>query len=219
MNSKFNVQEYREIYANMVDVFHALIQVKNGQGETVNKLLELVKDLEGNASNILTIDKNKLVNVYGLTERQAFAIVAAIDLHYRILRSDKLPGKKMTSSRDVYELLKYLEAEPYEKFVALYLNRSNKVIRVQEISEGGLSGTVADPKKIFLMALEHKGSAIILAHNHPSGNVQPSEADIRLTKKLIGGASLLDLAILDHVIIGNCEGLESFYSFADEGML
>ena len=95
------------------------------------------------------------------------------------------------------------------------LNRANKVIREIQISEGGFSGTVADPKKIFKVALEHNASAIILCHNHPSGNIKPSDADIKLTRKLRSAGEMLDLPVIDHIILGE----ENYYSFADEGKL
>ena len=103
----------------------------------------------------------------------------------------------------------------YEAFYILLLNRANKVIREIQISEGGFSGTVADPKKIFKMALEQNASAIILCHNHPSGNIKPSDADIKLTHKLKNAGEMLDLPVIDHIILGE----ENYYSFADENTL
>lgn len=102
-----------------------------------------------------------------------------------------------------------------EKFMALYLNRANRVIGWSRISNGGLNGTVADPKIIFQIALKTNATSIILAHNHPSGNCKPSEVDIRLTKKIQEGGNFLDLPVLDHLILTS----ESYYSFADENMM
>lgn len=102
-----------------------------------------------------------------------------------------------------------------EAFYILLLDRSNKVLGVVPISQGGVSGTVADPKVIFSAALLSNSSAIILAHNHPSGNLKPSEADIRLTRKMKESGQFLDLPVLDHIILTQ----ESFYSFADEGII
>jgi len=95
------------------------------------------------------------------------------------------------------------------------LNRSNKIIKKVLISEGGITGTVADPKRIFKAAIEQNATSIILCHNHPSGNIKPSDADIKLTKKLKEAGSFLDISILDHIIMGD----DTFYSFADEGIL
>ena len=102
-----------------------------------------------------------------------------------------------------------------ESFKILLLNRNNKVLGVSVISQGGISGTVADPKVIFSTALKACSSNIILCHNHPSGNEKPSQADLNLTKKLVEASKLLDITILDHVILTE----ESFFSFANEGLI
>jgi DNA repair protein RadC len=104
---------------------------------------------------------------------------------------------------------------PYEAFWIILLNKANKVINKCIISEGGISGTVVDPKKIYKIALDHHASSIILGHNHPSGNIQPSEADQKITKKIKDAGLMLDVAVLDHLIIGD----NKYYSFADEGTL
>ena len=104
---------------------------------------------------------------------------------------------------------------PYEEFWLLLLNRANRVVRKVKISEGGVSGTVVDPKKIFQICLEQHATSIILGHNHPSGTITPSEADNKITKKIKDCGSLLDVAVLDHIIVG----YDRFYSFADEGTI
>jgi DNA repair protein RadC len=104
---------------------------------------------------------------------------------------------------------------PYEEFWIILLNKANKVIKKVKVSEGGISGTVVDPKKLFKLALDNHCSSIILGHNHPSGNIQPSEADQKITKKIKECGILLDMAVLDHVIVAG----DRFYSFADEGTL
>jgi DNA repair protein RadC len=104
---------------------------------------------------------------------------------------------------------------PHEEFWMLSLSRSNKVLKKDLISKGGLSGTLADPKVIFEKALSNKASSIIISHNHPSGNRAPSKADIQLTKKIRDGAKLLDIKLLDHIIVAD----QAYYSFLDEGYL
>ena len=104
---------------------------------------------------------------------------------------------------------------PHEEFWILLLNRANRVIKPVQISRGGVAGTVADPKIIFKHALDQLASAIILAHNHPSGNLQPSQADIQLTKKLVEAGKWLDLPVLDHLILSD----HAYYSFGDEGKI
>jgi len=126
--------------------------------------------------------------------------------------------EKVCGSRDTYEVLMRIwssKIDHVEEFMVLCLNRANRVLGWAKISQGGLSGTVADPKVIFQVALKSNSSSMILAHNHPSGNLHPSEADIQLTRKMKEAGILLDLPVLDHIIISS----EGYYSFADEGLL
>jgi len=126
--------------------------------------------------------------------------------------------EKVCGSRDVFEVLQRIwspRIDHVEEFMVLCLNRANKVLGWAKISQGGLSGTVADPKLIYQVALKSNACSIILAHNHPSGNLTPSEADIHLTRKLKEAGVLLDLPVLDHLIVSS----EGYYSFADEGLL
>ncbi|WP_369800131.1 RadC family protein [Pedobacter sp. Leaf216] len=105
--------------------------------------------------------------------------------------------------------------ELLEEFKIILLNRSNKVLGFVNISQGGISGTIADPKIIFAIALKACASSIILSHNHPSGEIYPSDADIKLTRRLVEIGNLLDLQVLDHIIISS----EAYYSFKDEGVI
>jgi DNA repair protein RadC len=143
--------------------------------------------------------------------------VAEIEITYKnsVRPSERL---KITGSKDAFELLKSLwsdKIEYVEEFYVLLMNKANKVLGISKISEGGLSGTLVDPKRIFQTALKTNALGIILAHNHPSGNLQPSEADIKITKKIKDAGFMLDIAVLDHIIIGD----DRYYSFADEGSL
>ena len=143
--------------------------------------------------------------------------LSEIEIFYRnkVRPSDR---EKVCGSRDVYDVLQRIwspRIDHVEEFMILCLNRANRLLGWAKVSQGGLSGTVADPKLIYQIALKSNACSIILAHNHPSGNVQPSEADIHLTRKLIECGKFLDLPVLDHLIITS----EGFYSFADEGLL
>lgn len=125
---------------------------------------------------------------------------------------------KLACSKDSADVLRKVwsdRIEHIEEFVVLCLNRDNRMLGWAKVSSGGLSGTVADPKVIFQIALKSNASSIILAHNHPSGNLQPSEMDIRLTRKNKEAGLVLDLQVLDHIILTS----EGYYSFADEGTL
>ena len=144
--------------------------------------------------------------------------VAEIQLSYKTkVKPSQRP--KITSSKDAYDIL--LESwdedklEFIEQFKILLLNRASKVLGIYEASTGGVSGTVADPKLIFAAAIKANASAIILSHCHPSGNLKPSDADIKLTKKLKEGGQYLEISVLDHIIVTS----EGYYSFADEGLM
>ena len=125
------------------------------------------------------------------------------------------PDVKISRSKDVYDRFQYMADYSYEEFWVLLLARSNKIIKASKTGEGGLWGTVVDINKIATVAILNKSSRMILIHNHPSGNTQPSEADKKITNKLLKGLKLLDIDVVDHVIISS----EGYYSFADEGIL
>lgn len=126
---------------------------------------------------------------------------------------------KVSTSKEVFNILfnnwDLNRIELQEQFKILLLNRANRVIGIYEVSTGGMAGTTADPKLIFGTALKACASSIILSHNHPSGNLKPSEADIAITRKLKSAGIFLDIGVIDHVIITS----EGYYSFADEGMI
>lgn len=143
--------------------------------------------------------------------------LAEITVSYKpLLKLSEQP--KITNSIDAYNILKdaWSESLSYcEEFNILLLNRANKVLGISKISIGGIAGTVADPKKIFQSALKGNASSIILSHNHPSGNLKPSQADLDLTRKIKNAGAFLDLPVIDHIIMTD----EGFLSFADEGIL
>jgi DNA repair protein RadC len=144
--------------------------------------------------------------------------VAEVELIYKSkVKASNRP--QITSAKGAYEVL--LKAwdenkiEFVEQFKVMFLNKANKVLGMYDVSIGGISGTVADPRVIFVAALKANACAIIISHNHPSGNLKPSRQDEELTQKIKQGGQLLDIRLLDHVIIST----EGFYSFADEGLL
>ena len=158
----------------------------------------------------------ELQQIKGIGPKRAVQIVAMFALARRRNESEVILKDKIKSSTDAFRIFHSIIGDlPYEEFWVLMLNRANKVIKKVRISEGGISGTVVDPKKVFKFALELHASSIILGHNHPSGLITPSEADIKITKKLVDAGKLLEIAVLDHLIIGQ----DQFYSFADEGSL
>ncbi|MDP2724088.1 MAG: DNA repair protein RadC [Bacteroidales bacterium] len=196
-----------------------LIAILIGSGNTDESAVALSKrilnSVDNNLAELSRLSISDLSRFKGIGSAKAISIVAALELGRRRRADDVLINqKKITSSLDAYNLLYADLSDKYhEEFWVLLLDRANKVIRKVNISEGGLAGTVADPKKIFQLALEQHASGIILAHNHPSNNLLPSSNDMDLTKKIVSGGKSLDINILDHLIIGN----DKFYSFADEG--
>lgn len=144
-------------------------------------------------------------------------IVSEIEITYKS-KTKPSEREKITMSKDCERIFRSIydinKIEHKEMFYAMYLNKSNKVLGVLLISEGGVTGTVADPKLIFQGALKLNATGIVLSHNHPSGNLQPSEEDKKLTHKIKEGAKLLDMVVIDHIIITS----EYYLSFADEGI-
>ena len=144
--------------------------------------------------------------------------VAEVQLIYKSKVKPSL-RPKITKSADAFEVLKKHwnpnTLEFVEEFKVMLLNRANRVLGIIEISSGGISGTVADPKLVFVAALKSAASSIVISHNHPSGALTPSQADINLTRKLKTAGELLDIAVHDHIILTS----ESYFSFADEGMM
>lgn len=152
----------------------------------------------------------------GIGEAKAITIIAALELGRRRRSEERMVAAKISSSRDIYELLApKLSDLDHEEFHVLLLSRSHKVKEQICISRGGISGTVVDQRLIFKPALEKLASAIVLCHNHPSGTLRPSEQDKRLTQKLVKSGVILDIPVLDHLIFTD----EGYFSFADEGML
>lgn len=196
-----------------------LIAILLGTGTATTSAVDLAKRLLGSAGNNLAtlarMSVSDMMKIKGIGSAKAVTLVAALELgrRRRDLQDDH---QKITSSRDVFELLRSeLTDLTHEAFWILLLNRANRVIRKHQISQGGVAGTVADPRLIFKMALDALASGVILAHNHPSGNLTASQADIDLTRKIKEGAKLLDIQVLDHLILAG----QNYFSFADEGIL
>jgi DNA repair protein RadC len=197
-----------------------LIAILIGSGTKELSAVELSKlILERNSNNLNELAKlsvKDLIKFKGIGEAKAISIVAALELGRRRKESEQIKKIKITSSKDAYEFcFPFMLDLPHEEFWVLLLNRANQVLRAERISHGGVTGTVADPKLIFNKALEHLACSLIACHNHPSGNLSPSEADKTLTKKLKEGGRVLEIPLLDHIIFTD----NGYYSFADEGIL
>ncbi len=157
-----------------------------------------------------------LVKFRGIGKAKAIVIIAAMELGRRGRVVKSREKSKLNSSRSVFELMQPLIGElDHEEFWILLLNNANKIEFKWQLSVGGITATLVDVRLIYKKAIEHGATSIILCHNHPSGNRQPSQSDIILTKKVIKGGSILDIKILDHIIVSG----QTYYSFADEGSL
>lgn len=171
---------------------------------------------ENNLNELARLSVKDLMKHKGIGEAKAITIVSALELGRRRKEITAAAKTRITCSTDIYTFIKpQLLDLPHEEFWVILLNRANVVMKKECISTGGVAGTVADPKLIFKKALEQLASAIVLVHNHPSGNLKPSAADIALTKKMKEAGQFLDLPILDHLIFTD----NDYYSFADEGIL
>lgn len=197
-----------------------LIAILLGSGTQAMTAVELAKKIlqpaDNNLHELARFTVRDLTRIKGIGQAKALTIVAALELGRRRKDLDVREREKVTGSRDAYNLLKSdLMDISHEEFWILLLNRANRVIKKLQVSQGGVSGTVADPKIIFKHALDELASAIILAHNHPSGNLTASQADLDLTKKLREAGKLLDIQVLDHLIVAG----QKYFSFADEGLM
>jgi DNA repair protein RadC len=152
----------------------------------------------------------------GIGEAKAITIIAAMELGRRRQLVNIKDRPQVRGSKEVYQVIAPILMDlHHEEFWIVLLNRANRVIGKVKISSGGVSGTVVDAKIVFRKALEERATSIILCHNHPSGNLRPSQADIDLTKKLKNAGQNLDISVLDHLIISE----KGYFSFADEGLL
>jgi DNA repair protein RadC len=197
-----------------------LLAILIGSGTRQESAVDLAKKilrLSGdNLAELAKLTIADLVKVKGIGQARAVSILATMELGRRRNESEVLVREKIKSSCDAYEIFRSTIGDrPWEEFWIILLNRANKVIKKCNISEGGVSGTVVDPKKIFKISLDNHASSIILGHNHPSGVVTPSEADCRITKKIVDAGAMLEVTVIDHIIIGE----DNYYSFADEGTL
>lgn len=197
-----------------------LIAILIGSGSRTETAVDLSKRIlafyENNLTKLGKASISDLSKFKGIGEAKAISIVAALELGLR--RKENVEDKifQITTSNDVYKYLHQTFADlNHEEFWILLLNRSNNIIGKYLISKGGQAGTIADPKIIFKVALENNAANIVLAHNHPSGNLKPSESDNKLTKQLVASGNFLGLFVVDHIIFAN----NKYYSYKDEDMI
>lgn len=197
-----------------------LIGILLGSGNTTMNAVELARmvlsQTGNNLHNLAKYSVEDLQQFKGIGEAKAIAVISALELGRRRKDAEAPEFSKIMSSRDVYELLKpHLLDLDHEQFWLICLNKANKVLSSDMISSGGQSATYVDPKLVFKKAIDRRAAQIILAHNHPSGNIRPSQSDIDLTKKLMKAGYSLDLPVLDHIIFGE----HTYFSFIDESII
>jgi len=193
-----------------------LIQSGTREKSAVDLAREILQMGNHNLSKLGKLSIKDFQKIKGIGEARAITLVSALELGRRRQLSEGMEQKELSSSKAAADILIPLMGDlPQEKFCVLCLSNSNKLIHYEFVSTGGVTQTVVDAKIIFKTALQHLASRLIIAHNHPSGNLTPSKADRDVTEKLINGAKLLDLQIIDHLIIAD----KQYLSFADEGFM
>ena len=194
------------------------ILIKNGNKN--NSAIDLAKAIMTRCNNCLNeLGKLSLIDfqkINGIGETKSITIMAALEMGRRRLNAESVLKHTIKGSQEVAQYLnEKFKDLTYEVFAVIFLNQANKIIHFEVISKGGITGTVADPRIILRLALEFGAVGIILCHNHPSGNLNPSNADKAITKKISEAASLMDIKVMDHIIVSD----EGYFSFMEEGLL
>ncbi len=197
-----------------------LLAILIGSGNSGMSAVDLAREILGIAGNNLVklgkMDIHDFKKLKGIGPARAVTIMAALELGRRRKSAEITEEKKIRTSNDVYTLFHPLLSDlSHEEFWILYLNRSNRIISRMKVSQGGISGTITDIRIIMKKGLELLASSVIICHNHPSGNREPSEADIKITGKIKDATAFFDISLLDHLIVTD----NGYYSFADEGKL
>jgi DNA repair protein RadC len=197
-----------------------LIAILLRTGKKGKSVIEIARELiktEGTLAALASRSIDSLQKVDGIGKDKAAALAAAFELNRRIQSQAKLlSNKKITSPHDVAEIfIPLLRDEVKEKFIVVCLNSSNKIIKYDTISIGNLNSSVVHPREIFKVAIDCLSASIILIHNHPSGNLEPSNEDISITKKIVEAGKLMDIPVFDHLIVTS----EGFTSFVEKRLI
>lgn len=197
-----------------------LLAILIGSGTTglsaVALAQQILQSVDGDLNDLGKCSLPDLQKFPGIGEAKAVTITAALELGRRRQLSDLRERPRVTHSRDAFQAIAPLLTDlQHEEFWLLLLNKANEIFARERLSSGGMSGTVVDLKMVLKAALQAKAAAFIAIHNHPSGNLQPSQADIDLTRRLKQSGHLIDLPLLDHLIISE----RGYFSFADEGLM
>lgn len=193
-----------------------LIQSGTQQQSALDLARMILAEARFNLQELGKFNANKLMRIRGIGQAKAITLLAALELGRRRHAGSPLDHPVIHSSADAARLLRPLLADSdHERFAVLFMNMGNKVLHCEILSEGGITGTVADPRLILRKALEYDATRLILCHNHPSGTLMASEADEKMTEKIIEVAIMMDIHVLDHIIVAQT----GYFSFADKGLL
>ncbi len=197
-----------------------LIAILIGSGSQKESAVELsrrmLSSVDNNMNALGKLSLTQLISFKGIGQAKAISIIAAMELGRRRRVEEAVELKKITSSKMIFEIMQPIIGElPHEEFWIIYVNNSNTIVSKSQLSKGGITATLVDVRLIFKQALEIGATGIVLCHNHPSGALKASEADIKITKKIKLAADSLDITILDHLIIAEY----GYLSFSDEGIL
>ena len=215
-----NYQEYSPVaklvlkdssYLSKIELLSVILGKKNAT--SVGPVLEAC---DNSLDNLSKIPIGELAKIPGIGVYKASVIIAAFELSKRLLAERSIPKVAIKSSLDIFDYMRPIYSDlQYEEFWILYLNHGHRIIQAYKNSQGGINQTCVDVRLIIKKALELTSTTLIISHNHPSGNVNPSNEDIKITKRIKDAATLMDITTLDHVIIADSK----YYSFADEGIL
>lgn len=224
-NIKSWAEEDRPREKLLLKGYHALsdaelLAILLGSGTKNSSAVDLARKVLSTADNNLVqlgrVSIEQLTQINGIGEAKAITILSALELGRRRQQTDALQVKTICGSKEAYDLLAPSMSDlQHEEFWMIFLNRRNAVIKYQCITKGGFAGTIVDARQVFHQAIQEQASSVILAHNHPSGSLNPSEMDINITSKLVRAGEILDITVSDHLIITN----SGYYSFADRGKM
>ena len=224
-NTSFSIKKWKEddrprekLLSKGRDVLSdaELIAILLGSGSREESAVDLSKKIlnyvDNNLNALAKLSPEQLMRFKGVGEAKSVSIITALELGRRRRLEEALIQNKITSSKNVFEIMQPIIGDlQHEEFWVLYLNNSNKVLQKIQMSKGGITGTLVDTRLIFKKAMEVSATAIILAHNHPSGTLKPSNSDKSLTQKVKEAGATLDIKVLDHLIITE----NNYFSFAD----